>query len=222
MVTYGIDTRDALTRLFHYTPMEHQVKTFNLPEAIPGLSKKQVDLHLGLYAGYVKHVNLLSAQLNKLAATGAEGEFTYAIQELRRRLGFEWSGMRLHELYFDALVGGPQVLMADSPLYVALVKQYGSFTKWLEIFKNISTRGPGWAILHYDPVQQQFLHTWVADHEIGQLAGVPILLAVDHWEHAYLVDYTPTTKSDYIEAYFTALNWHTISSNFDKISRNLP
>ncbi len=202
--------------------MEYVAKDFGLPETIPGLSKKQLDLHLELYAGYVKHVNLLSAQQNKLAAAGAEGEFTYAIQELRRRLGFEWNGMRLHELYFEALVGGSQVLMADSLLYAAIVKQYGSFSKWLEIFQSISTRGPGWAILHYDPIQQQFLHTWVADHEVGQLAGVPILLAVDHWEHAYLVDYTPKTKSEYIEAYFAALNWHTVSSRFDNAARHLP
>ncbi|MBP9750164.1 MAG: superoxide dismutase [Candidatus Pacebacteria bacterium] len=202
--------------------MEYQTKTFELPKVIPGISKEQIDLHLGLYGGYVKHVNLLYAQLNKLSSTGAEGEFTYAIQELRRRLGFEWSGMRLHELYFDTLVGGPQVLMADSPLYTALIKQYGAFSKWLDIFQNITTRGPGWALLHYDPVQQQFLNTWVADHEVGQLAGVPILLAVDHWEHAYMVDYTPANKSTYINAYFTALNWHTVSSRFDSIAWQRP
>jgi superoxide dismutase, Fe-Mn family len=199
--------------------MEYQAQPFALPETIKGLSKAQLELHLGLYAGYVKHVNLLQSQLNKLASINGNGEFTYAIQELRRRLSFEWNGMRLHEIYFDTLVDGSQVLMADSPLYIAITKQYGNFSKWLDIFQNISTRGPGWALLQYDPVQQQFFNNWVADHEIGQLAGVPIVLALDHWEHAYLVDYKPAQKAEYVQAYLQAVNWHSVSKRFDIASK---
>jgi Fe-Mn family superoxide dismutase len=193
--------------------MEYTPRTFTLPD-IAGLSKEQIELHLGLYQGYVKHVTLLHTQMNKLAMTGEDGEFTYAVQELRRRLGFEWNGMRLHELYFEALEGGAQTLMADSPLYTALTKQYGSFSKWLEIFKNVSARGPGWAILNYDAPSNKFFHTWVADHEIGHLAGATVLLALDHWEHAYLVDYKPADKGEYVSAYMNAVNWQTVSLRF--------
>jgi Fe-Mn family superoxide dismutase len=192
--------------------MDYTPTTFDLPD-IKGLSKPQLTLHLGLYEGYVKHVNLLMSQMNKLAQSG--DEFAYAIAELRRRLGFEWNGMRLHELYFEALVGGTQVLLADTPLYKQLASQYGSFSSWLEIFTKISARGPGWAVLNYDPHAKHFFHTWVADHEVGQLATLPALLVVDHWEHAYLVDYKPSEKGAYVDAYLAAVNWETVAARFD-------
>jgi Fe-Mn family superoxide dismutase len=182
------------------------------------LSKEQLEMHLGLYEGYVKHVNLLHDQLNTLAAQNSGGDFDYAISELRRRLGFEWNGMRLHELYFEALEGGGQTLLADTALYKALSKQYGNYSSWLEIFEKTNARGPGWALLHYDPVQKIFFNTWVADHDVGHLAGTPIILAVDHWEHAFLVDYKPNEKGAYVQAYINALNWETVAKRFDSIN----
>jgi Fe-Mn family superoxide dismutase len=193
--------------------MSYQSHTFTFPE-IKGLSVEQLKLHLGLYEGYVAHTNLLLAQMNKLAESG--DAFTYSLSELRRRLGFEWNGMRLHENYFEALEGGSKVLLADTKLFEALGKQYGSFTNWIDIFSKLSARGPGWAILNYDPIAKHFYHTWVAEHEIGHLATLPILIAVDHWEHAYLKDYAPGEKSKYVEAYLNALNWQTIGARFDK------
>lgn len=196
--------------------MEYTARTFNLPD-INGLSKEQLDLHIGLYEGYVKHVNLLHSQLNKLAAEGET--YTYAIAELQRRLGFEWNGMHLHELYFEVLEDGPKTLLADTELYKALSTQYGSFSNWFDIFSKISARGPGWAILNYDPRAKRFFHTWVADHEVGQLATLPAILVIDHWEHAYLVDYTPGEKGAYVAAYLAAVNWEFIAKRFDAATK---
>jgi Fe-Mn family superoxide dismutase len=151
--------------------------------------------------------------MNKLAQTGEDYEYT--ISQLRRRLGFEWNGMHLHEIYFDTLVGGTQTLLADTALYKQLTTQYGGFNNWLAIFEKVNARGPGWSILNYDPEAKRFFHTWVADHEIGQLATLPALLVVDHWEHAYLVDYKPSEKASYVEAYLNAVNWETVAARFD-------
>lgn len=193
--------------------MTYETRTFTLPD-IQGISKEQLAMHLGLYGGYVNNVNTLMTQLNKLAQSG--DEFAYAIAELRRRLGFEWNGMRLHELYFEALEGGSKTLLANTKLYTELTKQYGSFSKWFEIFSKLNARGPGWAILYYDPVAKNFHHAWVADHEIGHLAGLPVIIAVDHWEHAYLGDYKPSEKGTYVDSYLNALDWEIISQRFDK------
>ncbi len=190
-----------------YTPHD-----FKLP-TVEGISKETFDLHLGLYKGYVTHTNLLMEQLNTLAKSG--DEFAYTIAELRRRLGFEWNGMRLHELYFGALEGKSTTLTGESKFYKAIAKQYGSFSKWLEIFTKFSARGPGWALLNYDTEADHFYHTWVADHEIGHLATLPTIIAIDHWEHAYLLDYAPGEKGKYVEAYLTALNWETIDTRFE-------
>jgi superoxide dismutase, Fe-Mn family len=195
--------------------MDYSPRTFTLP-SIAGISSEQLTLHIGLYEGYVKHVNLLTSQMNALAQAG--DEFGYAVSELRRRLGFEWNGMRLHEIYFEALEGGMKTLHADSSLYSALSAQYGSYSNWLDLFTKLSARGPGWAVLNYDPIGKRFFHTWVADHEIGQLATLPIVLALDHWEHAYLIDYKPSEKGVYVSAYLNALNWETVAKRFESIS----
>ncbi len=191
--------------------MSYTPHTFSFP-AIAGISAEQLALHIGLYEGYVKHVNLLT---DELAALGGDASHTYAAQELRRRLGFEWNGMRLHELYFEPLSAGALPLPEESALAHALAAQYGSFDAWRERFSKLSARGPGWALLTYDAASTAFHEVWVADHEIGHLAGLPVILALDHWEHAYLKDYKPSEKGSYVNAYLAALNWPLLAQRFE-------
>jgi len=86
--------------------MEYKEQQFNLSK-LKGISEKQIDVHLGLYSGYVKHVNLVREKIHKLEAEDKEKN-AYAITELRRRFSFEFNGMRMHEYYFESLVGGVQ------------------------------------------------------------------------------------------------------------------
>jgi Fe-Mn family superoxide dismutase len=195
--------------------MAYQAKTFTFPE-VPGLSAEQLELHIGLYEGYVKHVNKLLNEVHHFASLGED--HTYASQELRRRFGFEWNGMRLHELYFEVLEGGAQVLNAETKLFRAIQAQFGGLVQWFEEFSAVTARGPGWAILNYDPVSKQFFHTWVGDHELGQLATLPALLVVDHWEHAFMKDYKPSEKGQYVQAYLSAINWDVVAKRFDAIA----
>lgn len=193
--------------------MSYTPRTFTFPQ-IEGISTELLQLHIGLYEGYVKHVNLLNTELEKL---GSEEAHTYAAQELRKRLGFEWNGMRLHELYFEQIAAGADAADAQSSLTTALSAQFGSFEAWLASFAKLSARGPGWALLTYDPVASVFHHVWVADHEIGHLAGLPVLLALDHWEHAYLKDYAPSEKGSYVAVYLRAVNWSLVGARFDAL-----
>ena len=176
--------------------MVYEEKKFDLPQ-LQGLSKKQIDIHLGLYGGYVKHVNLLREQLHELESVGGE-KFAYAGAETRRRLGFEFNGMRMHEYYFEQFEGGREVFNPHSPLSKILSEKYGSVEKSIEHFKMVGagTRGIGWTILSFDQRANTPHIAWISDHELGQLAGLPVILAMDMWEHAYMVDYTPSEKKD--------------------------
>src|SRR3989338_4376963 len=78
--------------------MQYTVKKFDLPK-LTGISDKQIEVHVGLYEGYVKHINLLREQIRDLE-TVDKGKYAYAVTETRRRLGFEFNGMRMHEMYF--------------------------------------------------------------------------------------------------------------------------
>ena len=193
--------------------MTYTARTFELPE-LKGLSKKQIDVHLSLYAGYVKHTNLIMEKIEKLREENAEDN-AFLMGELRRRLGFEFDGMRMHEYYFEQLEGGAQAEDSSNPLADAVTQKYGSWEKFITHVKEVTgTRGIGWTIVYFDP-RGRTLHTaWVNDHEIGQLAGLPVLLAVDLWEHAFMVDYLPADKKAYVDAFLENVNWSVVESRF--------
>lgn len=188
--------------------MHYEAKQFNIPE-LNGISQETIDLHLGLYQGYVKHVNLINDKI-KAFSNDMENN-AYAIAEMQRRLGFEFCGMRNHEYYFAQFEGGVESL-EDGELKEMIVTQWGSVENWYKEFVNIAmTRGVGWAILYIDRTTNQLVHTWVDEQHQGQLADLDIILALDMWEHSYMRDYLPTAKKDYITAFFNNLNWDVVA-----------
>lgn len=193
--------------------MNYTARTFNLP-LLTGLSEKQIEIHLGLYAGYVKHANLIMETISKLRESDATAN-AYLINELRRRFGFEFDGMRMHEYYFEQLEEGAKVADAESAFARIASERYGSWDKFIEhLFEVAGTRGIGWVVVYFDPALHTIHTAWVNDHEVGQLAGLPVLLAIDLWEHAYMVDYAPTDKKSYVEAFLANLNWSVVEHRF--------
>lgn len=187
-----------------YTP-----RTFNLPE-LKGLSKKQIEVHLALYEGYVKHTNLIVDTIARFKTEDAEKN-AYAINELRRRLGFEFDGMRMHEYYFEQLEGGPAPLSPECALAKLATEKYGSVEGLTAHIKEVAgTRGIGWVVVYFDAVANTLHTAFVNDHELGQLSGLPIVLALDLWEHAFMVDYVPAEKKNYVDAFLENLNWGVV------------
>ncbi len=166
--------------------------------------------HLGLYQGYVKHVNLIEEKIKELNSDVDKNAYT--IGELQRRLGFEFCGMRNHEYFFAQLEGGAAELPAGK-LKDLIEEQWGNFDNWLHGFTQIAkARGTGWAILYFDPKTDQLVQTWVDEQHIGQLVDVDIVLALDMWEHSYLMDYASPDKGKYIDAFFRGLNWEVVAT----------
>jgi len=197
--------------------MQYTARTFDLPE-LPGLSAKQIEVHLALYQGYVKHVNLIMEKIAAYQAADAEGN-AYAINEMRRRLGFEFDGMRMHEYYFEQFEG-EKGGSPDSALAQAAAERYGSGEAFMAHIKEVAgTRGIGWTVVYYDPAGKTLHTAWVDDHQLGQLAGLPIILAVDMWEHAYMVDYVPAQKGTYVEAVLNNVNWSFIEKRFENAAK---
>jgi Fe-Mn family superoxide dismutase len=191
----------------------YTARTFELPE-LEGISKEQIAAHLALYEGYVKHTNVLREQIKELEALDKE-KYAYAIMEVRRRLGFEFDGMRMHEYYFSQFEGGAQAADEGSALVAAAIEKYGSWENFVAHLKTVAmTRGIGWTVLYQDPEGKTIHTAWVADHELGQLSGLPIILALDMWEHAFMVDYLPSEKKNYVESFFKNLNWSVVEKRF--------
>ncbi len=190
---------------------KYQEKQFNIPE-LKGISNRNIEEHLKLYSGYVKNTNNILEKVTELSGD-LEGN-AYALTEMQRRFSFEFNGMRNHEYFFSAFEDGPAEL-SDDKLKSAIEKEWGSFEKWLELFKSIAkTRGVGWAILYYDHISGQLVNGWVDEQHLGHLNGLKPVLCLDMWEHSFVADYQPSGKGQYIEDFFFNLNWKKIEENF--------
>lgn len=187
-------------------------KKFNIPE-LRGISAKNIEEHLKLYAGYVKNTNLIFEKVGELMADPEKN--AYVVGELMRRVGFEFNGMRNHEMYFSSLEGGHKELSGDSPLRKAMEKQAGSMENWMMGFKTLAlTRGVGWAVIYWDKVSEQLVPTWVDEQHLGQLNGLSWVLGIDMWEHAYVYDHPTSEKKKYVDAFLENLNWEVIETNY--------
>ena len=176
---------------------------------LTGISDKTLEMHFGLYEGYVKETNQITEQLAELAKAGkAAKNPVYA--EMNRHLGYEYGGMILHEYYFENLApkgkGKP-----SAQLTKALEDTFGSFETWKADFTAVGgTRGVGWAVLFRDPITGRITNQWITLHEQGVPAGYSPILVMDAWEHAFLLDYKPSERAKYIEAFFSNVNWEEV------------
>jgi len=192
-------------------------KKFNIPE-LKGISAKNIEEHLKLYAGYVKNANTILEKIEEYQKDS--GANAYALGELQRRFAFEFDGMRNHEYYFSSLEGGSTELDAGGNLAKEIIKTWGDVDTFLNMFKAIAlTRGVGWAILYYDTQTKHLLTQWVDEQHLGHLTGLPWILGIDMWEHSFVYDYQPSGKKNYIEDFFANLNWSVIEKNFEEATK---
>ncbi|MES2224649.1 MAG: Fe-Mn family superoxide dismutase [Patescibacteria group bacterium] len=191
-------------------------KQFSIP-SLTGISERTIEEHLKLYAGYVKHANLINDHIKELSADAEK--YTYEINELQRRFAFEWGGMRNHEVYFALLEGGTNT---EAPtLKAAIEQQWGSVEAWLARFQSIAmTRGIGWAMLYLDTTTGGLVNGWVDEQHLGQLVGCVPVIALDMWEHSFVADYQPSGKKQYVTDFLAQMNWSVAEKQFAAHAKN--
>jgi superoxide dismutase, Fe-Mn family len=202
-----------LQQKLHYKP--YVEKDFTHLKGLTGISDKTLEVHLGLYSGYVKNTNILNERVVELIENNKSGSPEYS--ELKRRYGFEYNGMRLHEYYFGNLKSGGSDLKESSTLGKTIIETYGELGAWKNDFTKVgSMRGVGWAILFQDPMTKVLSNHWITLHEEGNIAGFVPILVMDVWEHAFLLDYKPAERGKYIEAFFSNVDWSAVESRLLK------
>ena len=188
---------------------EYKPKKFQL-SGLEGITDKTLEMHFGLYEGYVKNTNLLMEQISGISRKKQASGQDPAYAELTRRLGFEFGGMVLHEYYFENLApkgkGSP-----SGDFKKAVDESFDGFENWQQAFTAVGgMRGVGWAILYQDPVNQRLSNHWIALHQDGVPSGFKPILVMDVWEHAFLLDYKPAERGKYINAFFSNVNWEAV------------
>lgn len=203
-----------LQQKISYKPYKEQ--DFSRLKGLNGISDETLEIHLGLYSGYVKNTNILNEKVIELTEGGKSGTPEYA--ELKRRYGFEYNGMRLHEYYFANLKsGGSDMFKESSALGKIITETYSSIDVWKNDFCKVGAmRGVGWAILFQDPITKTLSNHWITLHEEGNIAGFNPLLVMDVWEHAWFRDYKPADRPKYIEAFMSNVDWAAVESRLIK------
>ena len=184
--------------------MAYEAKDYSRLIGMDGFSETLLRNHFTLYQGYVTNTNRLLDTLGQIAKDAKFATPEYA--ELKRRMGFEFDGMRLHEYYFENL-GGKAALDRSGALAKKLAEAYGSYEAWEQDFRATGAmRGIGWVVLYQDNATGGICNQWINEHEAGHLAGCRPVLVMDVFEHAYMIDYG-LKRADYIAAFFKNINW---------------
>jgi Fe-Mn family superoxide dismutase len=189
--------------------MAYAAKDYSALIGMPGFSEALLKNHFTLYQGYVTNTNKVIEAVEALAREGKGPSPEFA--EQKRRLGWEFDGMRLHEYYFENL-GGKEPLAPASKLAQRIATDFGSYEEWEKDFKATGAmRGIGWAVLYQDSNTGRLLNFWINEHDTGHPAGCTPILVMDVFEHAFMLDYG-TKRADYIAAFFTNVNWAAAES----------
>jgi len=187
--------------------MVYKVKDYSHLLGMEGLSNRLLKNHFTLYEGYVKNTNILLATLEEMIEQDMGATPEYA--ELKRRLGWEYNGMRLHEYYF-ANLGGNGEVDEESHLVERIQANFGSFDLWEADFRATGLmRGVGWAVLYRDNATGRLINFWINEHDVGHPSGGSALLVMDVWEHAYMLDYGLNRK-EYVDVFFQSIDWSIV------------
>jgi Fe-Mn family superoxide dismutase len=191
--------------------MSYEAKDYSSLIGVEGLSETLLRNHFTLYQGYVANTNKLLESLDKMLKESNTGTPEYA--ELKRRLGWEFNGMRLHELYFENM-GGDGNISKFAALSGEIARNFGSYEIWEKDFRATGTmRGIGWVILYKDMTNGRLMNFWINEHDVAHPSGCVPLLVMDVFEHAYMIDYG-LKRADYIDVFMKNINWSSIDSRY--------
>jgi Fe-Mn family superoxide dismutase len=184
--------------------MSYAAKDYSKLISMEGFSETLLKNHFTLYQGYVTNTNKVMDILAQMLKDGKTGTPEYA--ELKRRLGWEFNGMRLHEYYFENL-GGKGGINKEGKLAKKITEDFGNYETWEKDFKAVGAmRGIGWAVLYQDSANGKLINLWINEHDVSHPAGCNPVLIMDVFEHAFMIDYG-LKRADYIETFFKNISW---------------
>jgi Fe-Mn family superoxide dismutase len=188
--------------------MSYTAKDYSFLLGMQGFSDTLLKNHFTLYQGYVANTNKVMGLLAAMLQEGKEGTPEFA--ELKRRLGWEFNGMRLHELYFENLGGNGEDISKAPNLTKRVMAQFGSIDACAKDFMaTAAMRGIGWVICYEDNANGLLINQWINEHDVGHPAGCNPILVLDVFEHAFMIDYG-LKKMDYVDSFFKKVNWEVV------------
>lgn len=191
--------------------MAHTAKDFSsLLGTLAGLSDAQLSAHFKLYEGYVKKINEIEEKLltvDKSLANYSFGEYS----ELKRREAVAFNGTYLHEMYFENMNGTPSE--ASAALKAAIEGSFGTMADWEKDMRAAAGSTPGWVLLTFNKMDKKLHHYIMFEHHMNYPVHQVPLMALDCWEHAFMIDYG-IDKASYLNTFVKAIDWNVLSERF--------
>lgn len=196
------ETREELK---YYQPREYSLYE------LEGFSSRAIAVHLDLYRGHVDTVNRLlaaraAAEPRNGPRNGEPGGNTGDV------FAFEYNGMVLHELFFEGLTTALGTYPPpDGAFARAAERSFGGVDAWKRDLRALAaTPRPGWALCALDRSSRRLFNVWIDLHELGLPAHTDPVLVVDLWEHAWISDFEPAQRGDYIDLMLTQTDWQVV------------
>lgn len=181
--------RDIITLLEEKSkPQDIEIIPLNFTEreVNPVLSKATLDLHYGKLAhGYAERYN------NK------EGD-----------RDFNYAGVFLHNLLFTQFREVRNNNKPNGPMAGFIEKHFRTYEDFKDKFTEeaMKLQGSNWIYLAYDGSIKT-----IPNHQVRD----DILLLVDWWEHAWILDYG-SDKKKYLSEQWKIINWNVVSTRWGK------
>jgi Fe-Mn family superoxide dismutase len=176
----------------------------------PYISEDQLTLHYTKHhQAYVTGANAILERIDKARKDQADLD----VRATAKELSFQLGGIRLHTLFWQNLApagnGGGGLPGGD--LAKAIDEEYGGFDRFKKEFSLAATsvEGSGWAAVVYCYRTGRPLIMQIEKHNLNLFPGLPILMVLDLWEHAYYVDYR-NDRAKYVDAFWKIVNWDEI------------
>jgi Fe-Mn family superoxide dismutase len=178
---------------------------------LEGFSSRAVAVHLALYRAHVETVNRL---LTAKAVEQLDGKRNREPSAARvaNDFAFEYNGMVLHELFFEGLTSALGTYpRPDGAFARAAERSFGNLEAWKKDLRALAaTPRPGWALCVLDRSTRRVFNVWIDLHELGLPAHTEPVLVIDLWEHAWIGDFEPGERDDYVELMLTQTDWDVV------------
>lgn len=183
-----------------------------------GISKKTIEDHLKLYAGYVNKYNEITEKLQGLSEDDfiKSNQVFSTLRSLKTELSFAWGGIINHEIYFTHLGG-----VGGSPtgdVMTQIAKDFGSFDNFKKDMKATAIAARGWAWTVWNFREKKLMNHLGDSQNTYALWWTKPLIALDTYEHAYFADYG-VNRGQYIDSFFEHVDWSVIEKSFSEIKK---
>lgn len=189
-----------------YKPRYYNFNTVN------GMTRKQLDEHYNLYVGYINKLGQIN-NLLKEKDSYEDPNSTYSILRcLKKGESYSLNGIILHQLYFGNITG--QKSEISGKILKMINRDFGSYDNFVEMFTSVGLSMRGWVVLVQGEYNGKLRIIGQDSHDNGSIYNGNPILAMDVYEHAYMIDFG-TNKKEYIKVFFENINWDVVNKRID-------